>query len=91
MWHYASLLRVPLLLRLPLLDIRFICAFSVSRLVGTFQFFAALSHFSPCPHCPQIVRRRDAFLIASDGKREVERGGAALALAAVVSFLIGHL
>lgn len=78
MWHYASLLRVPLLallLLLPLLNIRFICAFSVSRLVGTFQFFAALSHFSPCPHCPQIVRRRDAFLIASDGKREVERGG----------------
>lgn len=39
-----------------------------------FSVFRCALHFSPCPHCPQIVRRRDAFLIASDGKREGERG-----------------
>lgn len=36
-----------------------------------FSVFRCAFHFSLCP---QIVRRRDAFLIASDGKRE-GRGG----------------
>lgn len=91
MWHYASLLLLRLLLpSAAFLDIRFICAriLRISISWHFLQFFTALFRIYP-PPLPSIVRRRNAFLIASDGERVGE--GGALALAAVVSSLIGHL